>query len=124
MPPREDLYEHVHGRTHAMFARGWMQEVRGLIESGVPDDAKAFDFIGFRELRKVLRGEITLEEARAAIEQATRRYAKRQMTWFRREKGVYWLAGFGDEPGIQKEALEIVRAELGTVVSGANGMDV
>ncbi len=124
MPPREDLYERVHGRTHAMFARGWMQEVRGLIESGVPDDAKAFDFIGYRELRKVLRGEITLEEARAAIEQATRRYAKRQMTWFRREKGVYWLAGFGDEPGIQKEALEIVRAELGTVVSGANGMDV
>jgi len=124
MPPREGLYERVHARTDTMFLRGWMEEVRGLIDSGVPEDAKAFDFIGYRELRKVLRGEMTLEEARAAIQQATRRYAKRQMTWFRREKGVHWLAGFGDEPGIQKEALEDVRAELGAAVSGANGMDV
>ena len=124
IPPREDLYERVHARTDAMFARGWMEEVRGLIESGVPEDAKAFDFIGYRELRKVLRGEMKVEEARAAIQQATRRYAKRQMTWFRREKGVHWLAGFGDEPGIQEEALERVRAELGATVSGANGMDV
>lgn len=124
MPPREELYERVHARTAAMFARGWTEEVRGLIDSGVPEDAKAFDFIGYRELRKVLRGVMTLEEARAAIQQATRRYAKRQMTWFRREKGVHWLAGFGDEPGIQKEALERVRGELGAMVSGANGMDV
>jgi tRNA dimethylallyltransferase len=124
MPPREGLYERVHARTDAMLLRGWMEEVRGLIDSGVPEDAKAFDFIGYRELRKVLRGEMTLEKARAAIQQATRRYAKRQMTWFRREKGVHWLAGFGDEPGIQKEALEDVRAELGAAVSGANGMDV
>jgi tRNA dimethylallyltransferase len=124
MPPREELYERVHARTAAMFARGWTEEVRGLIDSGVPEDAKAFDFIGYRELRKVLRGEMTLEEARAAIQQATRRYAKRQMTWFRHEKGVHWLAGFGDKPGVQKEALEYVRAELGAMVSGANGMDV
>ncbi|MGB7728226.1 MAG: tRNA (adenosine(37)-N6)-dimethylallyltransferase MiaA [Candidatus Acidiferrum sp.] len=124
MPPREDLYERVHARTDAMFERGWIEEVRGLIESGVPEDAKAFDFIGYRELRKVLRGEMALEEARAAIQQATRRYAKRQMTWFRREKGVPWLAGFGDEPGIREEALEHIRAELGAMVSGANGMDV
>jgi len=63
-------------------------------------------------LRAVLRGEMTLEEARAAIQQATRRYAKRQMTWFRREAGVQWLNGFGDEERIQKEALEKVRAAL------------
>jgi tRNA dimethylallyltransferase len=124
MPPRDDLYERVHARTDAMFAQGWMEEVRGLIDSGVPEDAKAFDFIGYRELRKGLRGEISLEEARAAIQQATRRYAKRQLTWFRREKGVHWLAGFGDHPGIQAEALECVRAELDAMVSGANGMDV
>jgi tRNA dimethylallyltransferase len=124
MPPRETLYERVHARTDTMLARGWLEEVRGLTQSGVPESAKAFDFIGYRELRKVLRGEISLEEARAAIQQATRRYAKRQMTWFRREKGVLWLAGFGDELRIQKEALESVRAELGAMVSGANGMDV
>jgi tRNA dimethylallyltransferase len=123
-PPREALYERVHARTDAMLDRGWLEEVRGLIESGVPENAKAFDFIGYRELRNVLRGELNLDEARTAIQQATRRYAKRQMTWFRREKGVHWMCGFGDDPGIQKEALEIARAEVSAAVSGASGMDV
>ncbi len=118
-PPRGALYERVHVRTDAMFKGGWLDEVRALQQSGVPEDAKAFDFIGYRELRKVLREEMHMDEARAAIEQATRRYAKRQMTWFRREKGVHWLSGFGDEPVIQQEALEKVRAELTGVVSGA-----
>jgi tRNA dimethylallyltransferase len=118
-PRREALYERVHARTDAMLKRGWLDEVRALLESGVPEDAKAFDFIGYRELRKVLREEMQMDEARAAIQQATRRYAKRQMTWFRREKGVHWLSGFGDEPEIQQEALEKVRAELTGVVSGA-----
>ena len=124
LPPRDALYERVHARTEAMLARGWLEEVRKLVEGGVPESAKAFDFIGYRELRKVLRGEMRLEEARAAIQQATRRYAKRQMTWFRREKGVHWLEGFGDEARIQTEALDSVRAELGAAVSGANGIDV
>jgi tRNA dimethylallyltransferase len=118
-PPREALYERVHARTAAMLKRGWLNEVRALVEGGVPDDAKAFDFIGYREVRKVLREEMHLDEARAAIEQATRRYAKRQMTWFRRETGVHWLAGFGDEPGIQQEALVKVHADLTGMVSGA-----
>jgi len=108
IPKREALYERVHARTDAMLAHGWLEEVRNLMESGMPENAKGFDFIGYRELRRVLRGEMQLEEARAAIQQATRRYAKRQMTWFRREKGVRWLAGFGDEPKIQNESLESV----------------
>ena len=68
-----------------MLAAGWMEEVRGLAASGLPADAKPFDFIGYRELRAVLNGEMKLEEAKAAIQQATRRYAKRQLTWFRRD---------------------------------------
>ena len=123
-PKREALYERVHARTEEMLSRGWVEEVRELIESGLPESAKAFDFIGYRELRRVLQGEMALEEARAAIQQATRRYAKRQMTWFRREPGVQWLAGFGDEARIQREALEKIRAELSAAVSGANGKDV
>jgi tRNA dimethylallyltransferase len=124
MPGREALYERVQARTEAMLARGWLAEVGGLMESGVPENAKAFDFIGYGELRNVLRGEMPMEEARAAIQQATRRYAKRQMTWFRREKAVRWLAGFGDDAKIQEEALDSVREELGGMVSGANGMEV
>lgn len=124
MPAREALYERVHARTDAMLARGWMVEVRDLMEGGVAESAKAFDFIGYCELRQVLRGDLRLEEARAAIQQATRRYAKRQMTWFRRDKGVRWLAGFGDDSQIQKEALEAVRADLSAAVSGAGEMEV
>jgi tRNA dimethylallyltransferase len=118
MPARAALYERVRARTDAMLERGWLEEVRALLQSGVPENANAFDFIGYRELRKVLQGEMDLNEARAAVQQATRRYAKRQMTWFRREKGVRWLAGFGDDPRIQNEALESVGAELGGAISG------
>ncbi|MGA3176377.1 MAG: tRNA (adenosine(37)-N6)-dimethylallyltransferase MiaA [Candidatus Acidiferrum sp.] len=111
-PEREELYKRVQARTEAMLASGWMEEVRGLVAGGLPEDAKPFDFIGYRELRAVLCGEIKLEEARAAILQATRRYAKRQITWFRREAGVHWLSGFGDDPEIPQQALGIVREEL------------
>jgi tRNA dimethylallyltransferase len=111
-PEREALYERIHARTEAMLARGWQEEVRGLVESGLPEDAKPFDFIGYRELRAVLRGEMKLDEARTPIEQATRRYAKRQLTWFRREQDVQWLPGFGDDAVIQQQALARVRAAL------------
>jgi tRNA dimethylallyltransferase len=104
MPPREALNERIQARTDAMLAQGWMQEVRGLVASGLLENAKPFDFIGYRELREVLRGEKKLEEARATIQQATRRYAKRQLTWFRKEPGVHWISGFGDDPQVQRDA--------------------
>jgi tRNA dimethylallyltransferase len=105
-PPREALYERIQARTDAMLERGWMDEVRALVNSGLVENAKPFDFIGYRELRGVLRGEFTVDQARAAIQQATRRYAKRQLTWFRREPGVYWCEGFGDEGQVQRQALQ------------------
>jgi tRNA dimethylallyltransferase len=111
-PKREKLYEQVHARTDAMLVRGWMEEVRKLIESGMPEKAKPFDFIGYKELRAVLNNEMELEEARAAIQQATRRYAKRQMTWFRREQGVHWLSGFGSEPAVREQALDWIKMQL------------
>jgi tRNA dimethylallyltransferase len=104
-PDREALYQRIHTRADAMLAKGWLDEVRSLLDSGLPGDAKPFDFIGYRELRRVLRAEITLDAARAAICQSTRRYAKRQLTWFRREAGVYWLPGFGDDPAMRQLAL-------------------
>ena len=111
-PEREALYERIHLRTEAMLAAGWMEEVRGLEASGSPLDAKPFDFIGYRELRAVLQGEMKMEEARAAIQQATRRYSKRQLTWFRRDPQIHWLSGFGQDVAIQQQALAFVRGKL------------
>jgi tRNA dimethylallyltransferase len=111
LPPREDLYKRIRARIEAMLAHGWLEEVRRLLASGLPENAKPFDFLGYRELRAVLRGEMKLEEAQAAIQQATRRYAKRQLTWFRKEPGVHWLAGFGDDAHVQRDALEWLRSQ-------------
>jgi tRNA dimethylallyltransferase len=111
-PARESLYQRIHARTDAMLDRGWLDEVRRLAESAVPESAKPFDFIGYRELRKVLTGEMGLQDARDQIHQATRRYAKRQLTWFRREPNVHWLQGFGDQAEVQRAALEWIRSAL------------
>jgi tRNA dimethylallyltransferase len=111
MPSRESLYERIHARTEAMLEQGWIEEVRRLMNSGLPEDSKPFHFIGYRELREVLRGEKRFEDARTAIQQATRQYAKRQLTWFRKDSAVHWLVGFGDERRVQKEAREWLRGQ-------------
>jgi len=108
IPNREALYERIHARTESMLANGWLEEIRSLLQRGLPENAKPFDFIGYRELRAVLRGGMQLDAARAAIQQATRRYAKRQLTWFRKEPGVHWLTGFGDEPQVQQQARDFI----------------
>jgi tRNA dimethylallyltransferase len=107
-PARAALYARIHNRVQGMLAAGWLEEVRSLIEQGVSLDAKPFQFIGYAELREHLEGRIPLETAVHSIEQATRRYAKRQLTWFRKEPGVHWLSGFGDDPNIQADALRVI----------------
>src|SRR2546429_3456666 len=111
LPPREKLNKRIHARTDAMLEQGWMREVQALLESGMSQNSKPFDFIGYRELRAVLRGESTLEEARGAIQQATRRYAKRQLTGVRKDQGVRWFSGFGDDAGVQAGAIEWLKAQ-------------
>lgn len=105
LPPRAALYARIERRAEAMLAAGWLEEVRGLVAAGLPPTAKPFEFIGYRELREHLEGRISLSQALKAIQQATRRYAKRQITWFRKEPGVCWLEGFGDDPAIAAAAL-------------------
>ena len=112
MPPREALYQRIHARTDAMLSSGWTDEVGVLLSSGLAENAKPFDFIGYRELRAVVRGRMKREEARSLIQQATRRYAKRQMTWFRREAAVHWCEGFGDDPQVQAKSLQQVNEFL------------
>jgi len=111
MPPREKLNVRIHARTDAMLEHGWMREVQALLDSGLSEDAKPFDFIGYRELRAVLRGGIALQQARGGIQQATRRYAKRQLTWFRKEPGVRWFSGFGDDAEVETAVFEWLQAE-------------
>jgi tRNA dimethylallyltransferase len=106
MPAREALQRRIHARTEAMLADGWIQELHALLDSNLPENAKPFDFIGYRELRAVLRGEMKMEEARNTIQQSTRQYAKRQMTWFRKESAVHWCEGFGDDPQVQAKSLK------------------
>jgi len=95
----------------------WRRLVRRsepTVEQRLSGNAKPFDFIGYRELRDVLQNKMSLNEARAAIRQSTRQYAKRQLTWFRREHGVHWLAGFGDDATVQRSAAAYVSALLAT----------
>lgn len=115
-PPRAALYARIERRVHTMLERGWLDEVAGLIQRGVPPEAKPFDFIGYSELHAHLEGTVTLAAAVKAISQATRRYAKRQVTWFRKEPLVHWLPGFGDDPAIVAPAQQLV---AGTSKSGA-----
>jgi len=109
LPPRAALYARIHARTAALLAAGWLEEVCALV-SGVPADAKPFQFIGYSQLREHLAGRLSEKDAVQQIQQATRRFAKRQMTWFRKESGVQWLAGFGDAPEISAAALAIVKS--------------
>lgn len=112
MPPRAALYERIHHRVEAMLRAGWFDEVSRLVAAGIPAAAKPFQFIGYGELRAHLDGVVPLPIAVKAIQQATRRYAKRQITWFRRERDVEWFSGFGDDPEIARNVLEYLTRQL------------
>lgn len=88
--PRGVLYDRVAARVRSMVARGWLDEVRALLASGVGPESPAFQAIGYSQWVRHLAGEYELEEATRRILLATRRYAKRQETWFRREPGIEW----------------------------------
>ena len=110
-PRRAALYDRIERRTRAMLEQGWLDEVARLIRSGVPQNSKPFDFIGYSELQAHLEGTVTLAAATKAITQATRRYAKRQLTWFRKEPLVHWLPGFGDDPAIAAAAEQLAKGQ-------------
>ncbi|HTC35443.1 MAG TPA: tRNA (adenosine(37)-N6)-dimethylallyltransferase MiaA [Bryobacteraceae bacterium] len=111
-PPRDLLYERLNARTQAMFQHGLMDEVRGLLASGVSRSAKPFESLGYKQALQLMDGALTPEQALESTQLETRRYAKRQITWFRKEHAVHWLSGFGDDPGVQDHALAIVRAAI------------
>jgi tRNA dimethylallyltransferase len=110
-PARAGLYERINVRAAAMFERGLVAET-AMLRERFGDDCRALGALGYAQAMAVLRGELTLDEAVAAAQQGHRNYAKRQGTWFRRETGMRWLAGFGDELAVQDAALELARAHV------------
>jgi tRNA dimethylallyltransferase len=108
-PPRDALYERLDRRFEHMIAAGLLDEVRRLLQSGVSPESKPFESLGYKQALALVRGELSLEAATASAQMETRRYSKRQMTWFRRERDVTWFAGFGDDPKLQEQVSEFVQ---------------
>ena len=105
-PPRAALYQRLNERCAAMFAAGLLEETHGLLERW--GTVKALDSLGYRQALCVLDGSMSMEDAIKAAQQGHRNFAKRQMTWFRREPEVQWIEGFGDEPATVREAAELI----------------
>ena len=106
-PERPALYERINRRAQQMFDQGLVGETAGLLEKH-GDAAQPLHSLGYRQAVQLLKSEIDRETAVKAAQQAHRNYAKRQMTWFRREPGVKWLQGFGDEESILGLAKRLV----------------
>jgi tRNA dimethylallyltransferase len=104
-PDRSALRSRIDVRTRRMFELGLVEETKVLIANGVSPRSKALQSIGYRQAVNILEHGADLEDAIRDCQTKTRQYAKRQMTWFRREPSVCWLHGFGEDPEIQKIAL-------------------
>jgi tRNA dimethylallyltransferase len=102
-PDREALYARIHERARQMFSSGLVLETERLLTK-YGNAAGPLASLGYKQAVQLLRNEIDLKSALQAAQQAHRNYAKRQMTWFRREPEVVWLEGFGDDPAIQQKA--------------------
>jgi tRNA dimethylallyltransferase len=111
LPPREGLYDRLNRRAEAMFAAGLVAETQGLLERYGP--VKALDSLGYRQALQLVAGDLAEPEAIEAAQQGHRNYAKRQLTWFRREPDVHWLEGFGDQAESVREAADLVRGQFG-----------
>ncbi len=112
-PPREALYRRLDERCAQMFEHGLIEEVRGILARGYPLSSKALESHGYKQALQMLAGELKPGEAIFYAQRNTRRYAKRQWTWFRRDPGVVWLRGFGEEDAVERAAAERIRAFLG-----------
>ncbi len=109
-PPRQALYKRLNERCAAMFAAGLVEETRSLLAQYGP--VKALDSLGYRQACSLLAGTSSVKEAIAAAQQGHRNYAKRQMTWFRREPQVVWIEDFGDAEAALRAAAEMVENAL------------
>jgi tRNA dimethylallyltransferase len=103
-PPRQELYARINKRTQGHFANGLVEEVRHLLDEGVPANSSVLGAHGYRRVVEFLNGERDLNSAIEQTKLDVRHYAKRQLSWFRHEHDVQWLEGFGDDPEVQQQA--------------------
>jgi len=89
--PRDILYDRINRRVDEMIRQGLIEEVRSLLQQGLSEGTTAMQALGYKEIVAALRGKITMQDAIEAIKQGSRRYAKRQLTWFRRDERVHWI---------------------------------
>ncbi len=112
-PDRPTLRSRIDLRSRLMFDSGLLAEVQALQAAGFGSAAKAMESVGYRQAHACLAGQITESEAIADTALRTAQYAKRQMTWFRRDPEVLWLEGFGDDPAVQSQAESHLKHFLG-----------
>jgi tRNA dimethylallyltransferase len=110
-PERAALYDRINRRAERMFEEGLVDETKKLLQQ-YGDTARPLTSLGYKQTVQLILGEVDRAAAVASAQQAHRNYAKRQMTWFRREPQVCWLEGFGDDHRVQAAAVEIVRQQL------------
>lgn len=110
-PPRESLYERINLRCAAMFDGGLVEETSLLVER-YGRECRALASLGYAEAAAVLRGDLTRDAAVSKAQQGHRNFAKRQGTWFRRERGMHWMAGFGSDSEVLVEARALVAGHL------------
>ena len=97
---REALYARINRRVDLMVEQGLLEELQRLLAQGIPENATSMQAIGYKELMGYIRGECSLEEAKELLKQSSRRYAKRQRTWFRRNPKIHWFL-LEDEPNFE-----------------------
>ena len=116
--PRERLYERIDRRVERLFEQGLVEEVRRLREEGVPESAQAMQALGTKQVLAHLRGELSLPDAVELTKRETRRYAKRQLTWFRRHGRVQWLGI--DEGAALRDVVTTLISRAGRHTQGEN----
>jgi tRNA dimethylallyltransferase len=110
-PPRAELYRRINERTEGHFATGLVAEVESLLAQGVPPNSNALGAHGYRRVVEYLQGKRDLPSAIEQTKLDVRHYAKRQLTWFRREPGAEWFAGFGEEEEVQRSILKALEVK-------------
>ena len=106
---RGELYRRIDLRVEEMLRQGLLEEIRELLASGIPPKCTAMQAIGYKEFVEALQGSLPVEQAVEEVKKSSRHYAKRQLTWFRRNKALHWLTRGPDSPEILEAARQILR---------------